>query len=366
MKDIVLSATQVFQLAAVGPSIFLIIYLLFSFRKPALIILPLCYFIALSSTFLLPVLSAFPEFAQAKFIKTAVIFSEDLMPVLSFLLIIQFILGKSPPWPYWLMLSLPLVGGSSLTYLAVTEDDICLQNDLCYSTAYVLGLYRVFGVSLVFMLLIVFMSRTELSIPKKDPGRRHKYWLVMLLIVFNLLVLGIDLGEMGGRITAKDAAFIKTMIGVTFIYLGLASIFWVFSESMGLSTLDAANKREFSERDYNLIKQLESLVAAEKPYRDLGFNRGVLADMLKVSEHYLSWVINKKYNKSFSELMNGYRISDAKQFLKDGKEPITVISFDTGFSSITSFNRVFKETTGMSPTEFRTQYQWVDKQQIAR
>ncbi len=33
--------------------------------------------------------------------------------------------------------------------------------------------------------------------------------------------------------------------------------------------------------------------------------------------------------------------------------PVTQIAFDVGFNSLASFNRVFKETTGQSPTEYR-------------
>ncbi len=60
---------------------------------------------------------------------------------------------------------------------------------------------------------------------------------------------------------------------------------------------------------------------------------------------------------SFSELMNQFRISEARQLLEDTDLPVTAISYDTGFRSITSFNRVFKDATGLAPSKYRSEKQ---------
>jgi len=59
------------------------------------------------------------------------------------------------------------------------------------------------------------------------------------------------------------------------------------------------------------------------------------------------------FNKSFSELANEYRLREAQELLTTTDLSITDIAYSVGFSSITSFNRVFKEITEQSPTEFR-------------
>jgi AraC-like DNA-binding protein len=47
-------------------------------------------------------------------------------------------------------------------------------------------------------------------------------------------------------------------------------------------------------------------------------------------------------------------VEEAKQRLSDEETAVTVIAFEVGFSSIASFNRVFKGLTGMSPSAYRS------------
>jgi AraC-like DNA-binding protein len=60
--------------------------------------------------------------------------------------------------------------------------------------------------------------------------------------------------------------------------------------------------------------------------------------------------------KNFYDLVNGYRVEEAKRLLLDPKSfnyTILSVGFEAGFNSKTTFNTVFKKFTGLSPTEFR-------------
>lgn len=352
--NVVLNITQLFQLAAIGPCFFVAFYLLASFRQFSSVVLPALYFLFLGGSFLLPILTVFPETGQYIWVQAVWHFSESLLPELSFLLILQFILGKPPSWHFWLILAVPLVGGSSFIYLAATQPEICILDDQCYRSEYFLMLYRIFSASLVFMLLLVLMSRSRYRISNDDMHKQSKYWLVISLIMFNLLYLGVDLALVFEELEAADAVFVKTMIGVAFVYIVLSSVFRVFAENFGLRPFNFGSRWVFLEQDRDILEKMEAVLEEERPYRILGFNRRSLAERLGVKEYQLSRVINCKLNKSFSELMNECRVNDAKQALRETDDAVTVISFDTGFSSITSFNRVFKEATGVSPSEYRT------------
>jgi transcriptional regulator GlxA family with amidase domain len=47
------------------------------------------------------------------------------------------------------------------------------------------------------------------------------------------------------------------------------------------------------------------------------------------------------------------RVKKARWYLDNTAEKITNIAFNTGFSNTTTFNRVFKELTGFTPSEYR-------------
>ena len=72
------------------------------------------------------------------------------------------------------------------------------------------------------------------------------------------------------------------------------------------------------------------------------------------NEQTISRLINSHFKKSFTDLVNHYRVEEAKQRLLSEETAITVIAFEVGFNSIASFNRVFKEKVGSSPSEFRS------------
>ncbi len=80
-----------------------------------------------------------------------------------------------------------------------------------------------------------------------------------------------------------------------------------------------------------------------------------LAAQLKVNSNRLSFAINTTCNSSFRTLLNSRRIDFFinRIRLEDlRKSTILDIAFDAGFSSKSTFNRVFKNTYGISPSEF--------------
>ncbi|GAB2668067.1 hypothetical protein GCM10027036_22040 [Flavihumibacter cheonanensis] len=81
-----------------------------------------------------------------------------------------------------------------------------------------------------------------------------------------------------------------------------------------------------------------------------------LADQLKFPPYQVSQSLNECLGKSFYDLVNGYRVKEAKRLLNDPeKSNLTVLSigFEAGFNSKTTFNSVFKQKTGMTPTAYR-------------
>ncbi len=69
--------------------------------------------------------------------------------------------------------------------------------------------------------------------------------------------------------------------------------------------------------------------------------------------HYLSRLLNKSYQVSFSALVNQHRVDNAARKLKDTDMSMTEIAISSGFSSIRNFNHAFKQIHGKTPREFR-------------
>lgn len=82
-----------------------------------------------------------------------------------------------------------------------------------------------------------------------------------------------------------------------------------------------------------------------------------VAEKVYVSQWHLSKLISKNTNQSFSELLNGVRITKAKELLQNPALKIWEISEQIGFADVTHFSRIFKKLAGMSANEYRNNLQ---------
>ena len=92
-------------------------------------------------------------------------------------------------------------------------------------------------------------------------------------------------------------------------------------------------------------------------FQETGLTIPMLAAKLGYPEHQLRKLINGHLGyRNFSAFLNSYRIAAAKQQLADPERvriPVLTIALELGYASLGPFNRAFKETTGMTPREFR-------------
>lgn len=79
----------------------------------------------------------------------------------------------------------------------------------------------------------------------------------------------------------------------------------------------------------------------------------MLADHLGLTESYCSKYIKKNAGISFVEYLNAMRVNNAQRLLIYTDYNITEILEKTGFMSVQTFNRVFKQQTGRSPSDYR-------------
>jgi len=102
-------------------------------------------------------------------------------------------------------------------------------------------------------------------------------------------------------------------------------------------------------------QNLLSILIEEKPYLNENLTIEDLAKRLRVHSRYLSVVINCKFNKSFFQLINSYRVLEFNEkVLKPENRNFTFLSIalECGFGSKSAFNRAYKNEMNISPSEF--------------
>jgi len=102
------------------------------------------------------------------------------------------------------------------------------------------------------------------------------------------------------------------------------------------------------------LLRLEELMSKEKHYQDEELNLNGLAELVELSPHQLSELINTHFSYGFPRFMREHRIRAAKTLLiAEPSASILSISMMTGFKSQSSFYTAFKELTGESPGSYR-------------
>jgi AraC-like DNA-binding protein len=108
----------------------------------------------------------------------------------------------------------------------------------------------------------------------------------------------------------------------------------------------------------NIYRGLTQLMTEKKPYTNPELTLDELAQTLNVHRNNLSQVINTYEQKSFYDYINLKRVEEFKRIVslpESQKFTLLGLANNSGFNSKTSFNRNFKNATGVSPTEYLKQ-----------
>ncbi len=104
------------------------------------------------------------------------------------------------------------------------------------------------------------------------------------------------------------------------------------------------------------LNKLKSYLIEEKPYLNSELTITALAESVKLPRHYITEILKIDLKKNFFTLVNDYRIEEVKKRLinKEHKDDsVLQLAMESGFNSKSSFNALFKQRTGMTPSEYR-------------
>lgn len=79
-----------------------------------------------------------------------------------------------------------------------------------------------------------------------------------------------------------------------------------------------------------------------------------VADEIGFSKYHFSRLFKQYTNYTFCDYVTLRRIKVAEEFLASPDYSITEVAMQAGFSSISTFNRLFKQMKGCTPSEYRT------------
>ncbi len=172
----------------------------------------------------------------------------------------------------------------------------------------------------------------------------YLYGATLLISLFHFLI------EPLGVIEIRHFGVVSMLI-MTFLVQSIAYSFFVKSNifhhrSPSMENIDQAL------RDEKLIREK---LETEKAYLNDELNLGEFAEGLGFSKKYVSDIINQRFGSSFKEIINQYRVEEAKSLMSENKNSnpqLISIGYQAGFNNKVSFYRSFKRHTGKSPSDY--------------
>ena len=101
------------------------------------------------------------------------------------------------------------------------------------------------------------------------------------------------------------------------------------------------------------LQRIQKAVAYIANHYTERINVGKLAKLSALSVTHFRRLFEKALGKSPIQYLTGIRVAMASAELKQSRKPVGMIAYESGFKTLSSFNRHFRKQAGMSPREWR-------------
>ena len=181
------------------------------------------------------------------------------------------------------------------------------------------------------------------------------------LVIFGIMTVFIALFILRINVYSVYITVIPLMVSIVILsigYFGLTQPIIIPPEIENNKSKKYEKSSLTSENSEKYLNKLLSIMETEKPFLNNNLTLQKLSEMLAVSPHHLSQIINERMDQNFFDFINSYRIEEAKILLLDKRgELLTILAIaeEVGFNSKSAFNIAFKKYTSMTPTQFKKQ-----------
>lgn len=208
----------------------------------------------------------------------------------------------------------------------------------------------------------IYIALVKLNDDLIGPRRRFRVIFAIAVGVTGLLIQSASIAKERGALwpawlpPVQAAALLAMTLGFGVWLLGMRGDVLDGAAAVKEAPPSEAPPKPLRAVDRLAYEKLSQLMAAEV-WKEEGLTVAMLAARMALPEHQLRALINGALGfKNFSAFLGATRIAAAKAALADpaqARRQILQIALDVGYGSIAPFNRAFKETTGVTPSEFR-------------
>lgn len=206
-----------------------------------------------------------------------------------------------------------------------------------------------------------------------DLSAKNIRWLhILIILMFGIGILGFIFNIIGrSYFTHENLVFYPSLIfGILLYGIGLQGnqhVSYVAKlqedlweeEDMPTQERIELDKDSFDSEFYlpEIIHQkLKKLMESDKVFLNPHLKITDITQMIGTNRTYVSQVINEIYQMHFNDFINYYRIQYAKEIIRNPQfkhYSFAAIAEESGFGSLSTFNRSFRKLEKCTPQEFR-------------
>lgn len=252
-------------------------------------------------------------------------------------------------------------------YLQDAETKVVLISEYLQSDIVPISFETMAFMSLQIIQTLGYIYLTRQWLRKSDSAIKSKrskqglQWLSKFSLAFTFYwtVDFVALGFYSFYGAIHQQVFYATMLGAA-LFINVLVVFMIrHHQAFNLLVLSGWGKYRNSQlsnaEKERMLNRMMAVMGEEKPYLDAELSLAKFASLIGRTPHQVSEVLNSSLGKSFYEFINEYRYQEARERLQDQRYrhlTILAIAFDAGFSNKNTFNKVFKQHSGKTPSQF--------------
>lgn len=252
------------------------------------------------------------------------------------------------PFYFILLLNVPFYVQSGISKLALVQEFVNYSPTYAEFNFY---LFLSFFLYIGIYILLAAQSLRKYHGHVKNNKLSNWYLWVLYMYAASLLVSFIYFLVRPSGLVEIPFFNVISMLIMTFLVQSIAYSFLV--------KVNIFQHRPFVTNNVDQMVKDEKIVRnkfeVDKIFLDDGLSLDELANSLNFSKKYVSDLINQRFGNSFKEVVNQYRIEEAKTLMKknvDSNPQLINIGLTSGFNNKVSFYRTFKKHTGKSPSGY--------------
>ncbi|MBN1182866.1 MAG: helix-turn-helix transcriptional regulator [Bacteroidales bacterium] len=252
-----------------------------------------------------------------------------LVHFIPFIIVFTFIgfnifIRKIPTYPYnkygIALLSTLFIQGAYYMIKILREHTLIIKNtinskDISVNTNY-RQLYLLFATAMVFQ-FIIFLVCKVFIIQKLCVMLTSIFFLISFLLVNKIILVSMS----------TSTTFIRTRYRNSMI------------------------KEDYKEE---CLQSIQRALEDDKVFMDPLLSLDRLSKKLLIPKNILSQIINEHFGVNFNDLINKYRVNEAKRLISSIRNDYSIlqVAYEVGFNSKSTFNTAFKRYTGTTPSQY--------------